>query len=213
MLLCVIGWVEVEEGIGRIEAGNELLKVLLLDDHLLEPFRGCFHLLQISQWHVFIALHDAEVLGSRTVAAGQLELEADRPFKLGSGLMLHEVVEHLPGDQIVVQFRNESFRVVLDVLPEVYQIAIDIVIDLGVSALLGQLPVFLVGTFPEQYPGSTTKDFTVDVMLGDERQYLLAEESLATYPGDDAVHDIPLISLVLAWMGRSARCAMRLVSP
>ncbi|MFA6778866.1 MAG: hypothetical protein WCU80_03675 [Paludibacteraceae bacterium] len=37
-------------------------------------------------------------------------------------------------------------------------------------------------------------------MLGDERQYLLAEETLATYPGDDAVNDIPLISLVvLAW--------------
>lgn len=54
MLLGIIGWVEVEEGMGRVETGDDLLKVLLLDDHLLEPFRGCFHLLQISQWHVFI---------------------------------------------------------------------------------------------------------------------------------------------------------------
>ena len=112
--------------------------------------------------------------------------------------MLGERVEHLSGYQVLVQLRHKRFRVLLDVLPEVHQITIDVIVDLGVSALLGQLPVFLVGRFTEQYPGSTTKDFTVDVMLGDERQYLLAEESLATYPGDDAVNDIPLISLVLA---------------
>ncbi len=80
---------------------------------------------------------------------------------------------------------------VLDVLPEIDQIPINVVIDFGIAALLGKLPVFLVGALTEQYPGRTAKDFAVDVMLGDERQDLLAEDALATYPGDDRVHYLP----------------------
>ena len=102
--------------------------------------------------------------------------------------MLHEIIEHLPGDQILVKLSNEGVRMVLDILPEVDQIAIDIVIDLSVAALLGQLPVFLVGTLSEQYPGGSAKDFAVDVMLRDERKDLLAEDTLTAYPGDYTIH-------------------------
>jgi len=38
---------------------------------------------------------------------------------------------------------------ILDVFPEVEQIAIDFVIDLSIASLLGQLPVFLVDALPE----------------------------------------------------------------
>jgi len=53
-----------------------------------------------------------------------------------------------PWDQVVVKLGYEGFRIVLDVFPEVDQIAIDIVIDLSIAALLGKLLVFLVSRLP-----------------------------------------------------------------
>jgi hypothetical protein len=50
--------------------------------------------------------------------------------------MLHEVIEDLPGDQVVVKLGNEGNRMVLDVLLEVDQIAVYVVIDLDIAALL-----------------------------------------------------------------------------
>jgi hypothetical protein len=59
--------------------------------------------------------------------------------------------------------------VLLDVLPEVHQITIDVVIDFCVSAFAGYLPIFLLRTLAEQYPTGTPKHFTINVMLRDER--------------------------------------------
>ena len=55
---------------------------------------------------------------------------------LGSGRMLGERVEHLSGYEVLIQLRNKGFRVLLNVSPEVHRIAIKVVIDFCVSALL-----------------------------------------------------------------------------
>ena len=176
----MVGRIAVEQALRSVVVPDELLKVLVLNDHSGQTAVGLLNEREIRPQIVGLIAEAGE--GGGVALADDL-VKPRRPLDRCGPLAPQgqpRAVKVLPRVQYVPQGAHEQVRLLPHTAVQIGQQAVEVVIDLKVVA----------GILMEQHPASSAEDLNIPLIVeGKPPDHLLPERLLAAHPAHKAVQE------------------------